>query len=230
MNYSAFFTALLLLIVNGSSAQTKRDFFVTNQFDTVYGEFSGYSYFGNMRFKVDGKNYRLDPQAVYRVYDAKDNRWFAPSYIQDCIVRVEGSDPKIYKISERLRGITKPQFAQILTDGAIVVYSFTLTQNMAPMTGGILTTNNSLRTYALKRSTNEIVELRKTAPVLFFQVSSTKIKKDQSVFFADFPELLQEMAQQESISYDYMLECIKRYNEQREIMGEGLATYGTTIF
>ncbi|WDF67311.1 hypothetical protein PQ465_13455 [Sphingobacterium oryzagri] len=234
MKYTRLLVALLIFTVGCASAQTTNDFFITTKQDTVYGELRSYKE-GRIKFKIDGKNQKLDPHKTYRVYEAKENRWYAPSYIENCIVRIEGSQPKMYRISESRRKTAKPLFAEVITDGAIVVYAFEKKQMMGReviMVGayGGPITHYSRRIYALKRATNEIVELKKTGPVLYIRVNSTKIKNDQSNLFADFPELVEEIAKQPSINYDYMLECINRYNQQKQLMGEGLAVYGMEIY
>lgn len=230
MKFITLLTVTVLLILNSSFAQSHTDYYITVQHDTIYGDFSSSSD-GKIKFRVDGKKVKLDPKSVYRVYDSNRDILYAPSYIQNCIVKIEGSNPKMYKISERLRKKEKPLFVQLLADGEIAVYSFVLTQTLTTggsMMGGV-TTQSSYRCYALKKSTNEIVELRKTGPVLFFQVSTTRINRNLSNFFDHSPELLAAIEKEPKVNYEFIIEIVKKYNEQKELKGEG-TSYGTHIF
>jgi hypothetical protein len=229
MKFIFFLFLLSCSIPKFSNAQASNDFYIDINHDTIYGDF-GHNNNGKITFKASGKKIKLDPARVYRVYDARDDRWYAPSYIQNCIVRIKNSEPKMYMISEQRRQTAKPLFAEVVTDGAIVVYAFVKNSTMSGGPNGFPTTNSSLRVYALKRATNEIVELKKTGPVLFFTVNGTKIKNDQSNFFSDVPGLAEEIAKQPVVKYDYMIECIKRYNEQKKVLGEGKESYGVEIF
>lgn len=210
------------------------DYYVNMNLDTVYGEFRSISN-GKIKFKVNNKNTKLDPKQVYRVYDANRGYIYGPSYIQNCIVRIEDSQPKMYKISERLRKIKKPLFVQIHVDGEIIVYSFSLIRNSGPSigAGGMMTPglpNRSDRYYALKKSTNEILELRKTGTVILFQVSLTKINRNLSDYFDNSPELIAEIENEPKLKYEFILERIKRYNTKKELIGEGKSKYGMNIF
>lgn len=233
MKLSLFLATSLLLIASCASAQTAQDYYITTKLDTVYGDF-GSNRDGRITFKVDGKKSKLDPQAIYRVYDAKRDALYAPSFIQNSIVKIAGSNPKMYRLDEQRAARSKPLFAQVLADGAIVVYSFVKTQTMGGSMMGpapsMTSTHQSHRVYALKRSTKEIVEMRKTGTVVFFQVNATKLKNNQSTLFSDFPELVDEISKQQTVSFDYMIDCINRYNKKKEAEGKGLASYGVKIY
>ncbi|WP_164112202.1 MULTISPECIES: hypothetical protein [Sphingobacterium] len=210
------------------------DYYINMNMDTVYGEFRSISN-GKIKFKVNDKKTTLDPKQVYRVYDADKSDLYGPSYIQNCIVRIEDSKPKMYKISERLRETEKPLFAQIHEDGEIIVYSFSLHRNSGPSFGsnGMMTPGASSRSdryYALKKSTNEILELRKTGTVVFFQVSGTKINRNLSDYLDNSPELIAEIENEPKLKYEFILERIKRYNAKKELIGEGKSKYGRSIF
>lgn len=229
MKFIIFLFVFSCAIPHFSNAQVSQDFYINNDRDTIYGNLSR-NFQGRITFKANGKRIKLDPTRVYRVYDAREDRLYSPSYIQNCIVRLKDSEPRMYTISEQRRQMFKPLFVEVVTDGAIVVYAFVKSSTMSGGLNGFPTTQSSLRVYALKRATNEIVELKKTGAVLFFEVNGTKIKNNHSSIFSDVPELVEEIAKQPVIKYDYMIECIKRYNEQKEIIGEGRDSFGVQIF
>ncbi len=210
------------------------DYYINIDMDTIYGEFSSISN-GKIKFKINGKKTKLDPKQVYRLYDIDKGNVYGPSYIQNCTVRIEDSNPKMYKISERLRQTEKPLFVQIHEDGEIIVYSFLLERNSGFSVGpnGMMNSGVSSRSdryYALKKSTNEILELRKTGTVVFFQVSGTKINRNLSNYLDDSPELIAEIEKEPKLKYEFILEQIKKYNARKELIGEGKSKYGMSIF
>lgn len=212
-----------------------KDYYVNLKNDTIYGEFASLAN-GRIKFKVDGKKLTLDPKETYRVYNSEKSKLYAATYIQKCLVKIEGSDPKMYKISERLRKIEKPLFAEVVTDGEIVVYNFDVKQfvgsgGMVGMgVGGFNSMHTSDQFYALKKSSNEILELRKTGPILYFNVSVSKISKNLDAFFDGNSEILDAIEKEPKIKYEFLLEQIKKYNAWKELIGEGAERYGTQVF
>lgn len=201
--------------------EINRDYYITNQNDTVYGELSSFSS-GKIKFKIDKKKTTLNPLATYRVYSSKENKTYAPSYIKDCIVRIDKSEPKRYEISERLRKIERPNFVELVEDGEIVVYYFQIKNYMGAY-GNTPTLNPfhiSDRFYAFKKATNEIIELKKTGPIFIFNVSFTKIDKNLVDFFDGNSEIIEAINKEPKIKLEFMIEQIKKYNAWKQLIGE----------
>lgn len=205
-----------MLTVQHAVAQELKDYVITMEGDTIYGEM------GSVKSKkvymlVKGEKKVYFPPQLYRIYNHNTGKHYAASFIELGMKKVKGSKPQKFIIKEKVKLKNKPIFTEILQDGEIIVYNFTKTTGGAATMGpgGAMIpgfASSSKYHYALKRSTGEIIELKVSGLFVFGGMSKKKRNLNIMEILEDEPELVERLQQEKKLNYDIFFNYIKEYN------------------
>ncbi|MGA6117063.1 hypothetical protein [Sphingobacterium anhuiense] len=210
----AFAIIYLPMITTLCKAQDNKDQIILMNGDSFYTNVISVN--DKIAVIADGKDKsEIYPDQVYRIYKAKKNKTYAPSFIEKNLELVKGSKPEIYKI--KIKDNSAPTFAELEADGDIMVY-FVKDSNFA-LGGGIgtgskmgligFTTVKSW--FALKKSTGEIILLRQSDDNALFP-GNKKRAENLKRFFTGAPEVIASFENEKTFNYPIFLSYIKKYN------------------
>lgn len=216
-------------------AQENRDYVVTMERDTVFGEITSVKD-GKLKMKmVDGKR-TFRPGEVYRAFYGEET--YAPSYIENGLERVPGVKPNLYRISTR-KTKRPPTFAEVIADGEIVLYYFKKTRSgpimAVPYAGAVPTAGMSFPSsqknyFALKKSTGEAIEIRKSGFYILGNMSKKKIAINLAKLIEDEPEWMKKFEEEDKLDLARFIEYIEGYNKLRQEKGNDPKRYDFQIF
>ena len=157
--------------------------------------------------------------------------------IQGGLERVRGTELDIYHLSKR-KANKLPLITEVITDGEIIIYLFE--QSSAPMFyggggavggAGMMVGGGSKSTYfAMKKSTGEIVEIKKSGFVIETNKLKKKTTRDMAKLLEDEPEWLQQFEKEEKLNFDRFVDYVIGYNELRAARGFDVKRYNFQVF
>ncbi|MGJ1391936.1 hypothetical protein ACR78F_16290 [Sphingobacterium spiritivorum] len=213
MKYNAFsLTAIIvcfcIMILNAySQVQTPvADYIITMQGDTLYGKIRSLKD-NKLRFESKNGTKVYKPAEVFRAYNTSASKIYAPSSVESTMEKT---------------AVVKPVFAELVQEGEIAIYAFEKMYNGSPRhrNYGIgyrdtvmgPTASISVKYYAVKKSTGEIVEIANSAMDLFGK--QTKKRADNLLkLIEDEAVLSQSLAREKSYNQDVFIRYIADYNK-----------------
>ncbi|SUJ30545.1 Uncharacterised protein [Sphingobacterium spiritivorum] len=213
MKYNAFsLTAVIVcfcIMISNAYSQVKTpvtDYIITMKGDTLYGKIRSLKD-NKLKFESENGNKVYKPAEVFRAYNASVNKIYTPSSVQSTMEKT---------------AVVKPVFAELVQEGEIAIYAFEKMYNGSPRhrNYGIgnretvmgPTASMSVKYYAAKKSTGEIVEIANSAMDLFGKQTKKraenllKLIEDESV-------LSQILAREKSYNQDVFIRYIADYNK-----------------
>ena len=238
MNIKSLLTVLGLCLTSLLYAQKEQDYVITMKGDTIVGEISSVKP-KKLSIKTATSKMSFKANEVFKVRDSKKQKLYMPSRvgIQGGLERVRGTELDIYHLSKR-KANKLPLITEVITDGEIIIYLFE--QSSAPMFyggggavggAGMMVGGGSKSTYfAMKKSTGEIVEIKKSGFVIETNKLKKKTTRDMAKLLEDEPEWLQQFEKEEKLNFDRFVDYVIGYNELRAARGFDVKRYNFQVF
>ncbi|EFK56914.1 hypothetical protein U0038_09450 [Sphingobacterium spiritivorum] len=190
-----------------SQAQTRvEDYIITMQGDTLYGKIRSLKD-NKLRFESKNGIKVYKPAEVSRAYNASGNKIYASSSVQSTMEKT---------------AVVKPVFAELIQEGEIAIYAFEKVYNGSPRhrnygvgnRGTVMgpTASISVKYYAVKKSTGEIVEIANSGMDLFGK-QTKKRAENLLKLIEDEAVLSQSLAREKSYNQDVFIRYIADYNK-----------------
>jgi hypothetical protein len=208
------------------------------QGDTIFGRIISIK---DTKLKIATTTSKLSfkPEEIFWVKYSKKQKYYTPSRMTapTGLKKVPGVNPPIFRLSEIKAG-RHPIFAEVITDGEIAIYLFEQSNthfkaaHYGPggFTGGTVGGPSRPKYFAVKKSTGEIIEIKKSG--LLFETK--KLKKNSTINIAklmeDESEWLQKLEKEEKLTFDQFVDYIIGYNELRAARGYDAGRHNFQIF
>ncbi|MBD1432340.1 hypothetical protein H8B06_05850 [Sphingobacterium sp. DN00404] len=234
MNIKRLLTITGLCLGGILHAQENEDYVVTMERDTIFGKITSVTD-KKLKIKTATTKRTFRPNEVFRAMDNK--KVYAPSRVEYGLERVPGIEPKLYHFSER-KATKPPTFAEVITDGEIVLYYFIKTSTAMAPAGfaggqhmpGMFFTSNQKNYFAIKKSTGDAIEIKKSGFYLFGNMSKKKIAINLAKLIEDEAEWMKKFEEEDSLNLDRFIEYIEGYNKLRKAKGHDPERYDFQIF
>lgn len=207
LSLTAVIVCFCIMVSNAySQVQTPvADYIITMQGDTLYGKIRSLKA-NKLKFESENGNKVYKPTEVIRAYNASANKIYIPSSVQSTMEKT---------------AVVKPVFAELVQEGEIAIYAFEKMYNGSPRHRNYGVGNRetvmgptasiSVKYYAVKKSTGEIVEIANSAMDLFGK--QTKKRADNLLkLIEDESVLSQSLAREKSYNQDVFIRYIADYN------------------
>lgn len=161
-------------------------------------------------------------EKVYRVYDLRKNKVYAPTFLAKSSEPMAGARPGYYRVkTEKLKA---PTFAQLLEDGEIAVYYFSNTNlgigggaSIFAGSGGggilpsiALNVSKTKLWLAIKKKTDEIIVLKSSNAD--FYVSDNDKANNLINLMDETPNLQEALVKERKVNFKVFMDYIKQYN------------------